>query len=656
MKDQNSYEEFILGTFDALLKDCALQYPGLAKEFNRDYKRLSSAIECHGIRFALDIMPAYRKHFDKCLDKQRLTATHLLHFGVGMKGGTIPRLFRGLILRVFDVNGVLRLDVDVDAVRWIRQLLGAVRKLRLASNIRDTGKVIAEFIDIDAGMRLGDLDWSSQTRFIDEDQRLPFSFVELEDLSSRQCKEASTEASIAGTNLPFGLLEKVQQVADFLTSQLGLFDPLDWRPKHGPGAVADHKFGAYKYAFDHWPARLESVFPYADFAVANYGCVDTTARDETLDLFYREYPARLCAVPKTLSTPRLIAAEPTYNQWCQQIVRDYLYTRVQTSTICGFIDFRRQDLNGALALKASHDAGHATIDLSSASDRISCWHVERLFRCSPSLLRALWASRSEWLEQKICRVSPRRVRLRKFSTMGNATTFPVQSLFFLALALGSVLHTRNLPVSARVMRSLGRGTVRVFGDDIVVPRDSSGCLMGLIQALELRVNPAKTFTEGNFRESCGTDAFMGHVVTSVSIMDIPKRARPESIVSSVDVHNNLCEKGLVCTADYIRQTAGPLVHNKIREVEHGSGYFGWSSLYGYATAGLKTRHSKSLHRPEVKCLRLTTKDSRLPAEGNAGLLQYFVEAPSEVTSAVSTLGYLDQRPKVKLSLGWVSLH
>lgn len=655
MKDQNSYEEFILGVFDALLKDCASQYPGLTKEFNRDYKRLSSAIECHGIRFALDVMPAFRKHFDKCLDQQRLTPTHLLHFGVGLKGGTIPRLFRGLILRVFDINGVLRLDVDVEAVRWIRQLLGAVRKLRLASNIRDTGKTVMEFIDIDTGMREGDLDWYSQTRFIDGDDRLPLSFTDLREDSIRRSNVDPHGSTIAGSNLPFGLLEKVQQVADFLTSQLGLFDPLEWRSKHGPGAVADHKFGAYKYAFDHWPARLEAVFPYADFAVANYGCVDTSARDETLDLFYRESPARLCAVPKTLSTPRLVAVEPTYNQWCQQIVRDYLYTRVQTSTIRGFIDFRRQDLNGTLALKASHDAEHATIDLSSASDRISCWHVERLFRCSPPLLRALWSSRTGWLEQKVCRVSPGRMRLRKYSTMGNATTFPVQSLFFLSLALGSVLHTRNLPVNGRMMRSFGRGTVRVFGDDIVVPKDSAGCLMELIQALELKVNAAKSFTEGNFRESCGTDAFKGHVVTSVSIMDVPKRASPGSIVSSVDVHNNLCEKGMVHTADFIRQTAGPLVYNKIREVEHGSGLFGWSSLFGYATTGLKVRHSKTLHRAEVQCLRVKPLITRLPAEESAGLLQFFTEAPSKVTSAVSTLGYLSQRPKVKLSLGWVSL-
>ena len=110
MEDQKSYEEFVLGLLRALLTDCSLAYPELTKEFDRDFSRISSAIEQHGLWFALEIMPSFRKHFDECLSKERLIPSRFLHFGVDKTGGVIPRLFRGLILRVFDRSGALRHD------------------------------------------------------------------------------------------------------------------------------------------------------------------------------------------------------------------------------------------------------------------------------------------------------------------------------------------------------------------------------------------------------------------------------------------------------------------------------------------------------------------------------------------------------------------
>ena len=658
MPNQNSYGEFILGVYQAQLVDCAQHYPELTKEFKRDFVRLSSAVKCHGIRFALETMPAFRKHFDKCLEKRRLTSSGLLQFGVTHKGGTIPRLFRGLILRVFDRNGALRDDLDVDAVRLIRQLLGVVRKLRMASSIRDTGKTVQEFYQIDQSIRSSSLNWEDDQAFDQGVANNETSFTDAQRSVDRDqmalpgiCPE-----KLDGSTVDYRLLHTVQQVADWMCSKLGSFDPWLWKPRHGPGAVSDFGFGSYKYDFQTWPERLERIFPYADFAHANYASVKPiSVQEATLHGFYHDKPARLCAVPKTLSTPRLIASESTCLQWTQQIIRDFLYNQVSSTCLSSFIDFGRQDKNGALALEASMDGSHATIDLSNASDRISCWHVERLFRRSPSLLRAVQSTRSVWVEQEICRFSPRYHYLRKYSTMGNATTFPVQSLFFLCLALGSVLHTRGLKVSDRIMRRIAGDQVRVFGDDIIIPDDCSGLMVELLQHLELKVNVRKTFTEGNFRESCGVDAFNGHNVTTVNILEVPRRAGPGSIVSSVDVHHNLCDRGFVATATFIQKTASRLVSNKIRFVKHGSGLFGWSSLYGGDNAHLPVRHSRTLHKAEIKCLKLRVTDPRLPAKESAGLLQYFTEAPRVVASAVSTLGYLSRRPKCGITLGWVPL-
>jgi len=650
LDDLKSYAEFVLGVYRALLVDCARHYPECAKEFDRDYKRLSSAIEQHGIRFALDTMPSFRKHLDKCLQEERLIPSHLINFGC-LKGEAIPRLFRGLTLRVFDRSGTLRHDPDLKAVSLLRQLLGVVRKLELASSRKDTGNSVRAFFREDEEVNHGSLDWRSHDSFRAE------SAVELAFGDSTDQVDAEQPGFFPVTDSPPVHPEharKIQQVADLISCLLGVFDPHEWRPKHGPGAVSDERFGSYKYDFKTWPERLESVFPYADFAFANYAQVPLIPYGSRLHRqLQKEFPAKLCAVPKTLSKPRLIASEPTSHQWCQQIVKDYFYRRVKHTILSRFISFDDQEPNGQLALQASIAGTHATIDLSSASDRVSCWHVERLFRRLPCLLRALQSSRTVWIAQDICRYSPRYHYLRKYSTMGNATTFPVQSLFFLSLALGTLAYVRGRNVNLKLLRDLGKWQVRVFGDDIIVPEDCSRAMIGCLEALNLRVNHNKTFLKGNFRESCGVDAFRGYDVTSVSILSKPSTASPGSIVSSVDVHHNLAEAGLFETAAYIRRTAEPIVRHKVRTVAHRSGLFGWSDL-DPGRPPERVRWNSSLHIPEVYALRTRVREDRLPAEESYGLLQFFTEASEKVTSAVSTLGYLARRPRAGLALGWVS--
>lgn len=654
MECRNSHEEFVLGVLDALLVDCASYYPGLTREFHRDSLRLHSALDCHGLRFFLDTMPAFRKHFDRCLAEERLTQSHLFHFGSGKKGGTIPRLFRGLILRVFESSGSLRTDPDANAIRLIRQLLGAVRKLEMQCSPLDTGNTVKEFFQIDMEVCHGDLIWSSSTDFEARGaSSLSFTDRGVASLPLKSGQQLTLFPTPSSPHL-IEVLHTVQRVADLLSAHLGVFNPLEWKPKHGPGAVADQRFGSYKYDFKAWPDRLERVFPYADFAVANYAQVDLVPRVEAEGGgFYKEFPAQLCAVPKTIKVPRLIATEPTYLQWCQQSVKDYFYTRVGETLAGLFIDFRRQELNGSLAKSASQGSTHATIDLSSASDRISCWHVERLFRRLPSLLDALQATRSVWIEQDLCRYSPRYTILRKYSTMGNATTFPVQSLFFCSIALGCLLYSRKLPVTERSLRLLGKRQVRVFGDDIIVPADCSGLVVEVLSTLGLKVNANKTFLTGRFRESCGVDAYAGHDVTSVNILKHPQRSSPGSIVSSVDVHHNLLDGGYAATAHYLQKTVSRLVQDKIRFVRHGSGLFGWSDLCGTYPTRTRTRWNGTLQRLEVQCYRQRSVETRHPAEEHYGLLQFFTEAANEVTSAVSTLGYLGRRPQVKVNLGWV---
>ncbi len=656
MKDMESYVEYLRGLYVALFNDCATQYPTLTKEFNRDLIRLSSAIKSHGIKFICDVMPSWRKHFDRCLANERLTHARIPHFGTWKRGGVHPRFLRGLTLRVFDLNGDLKPDADLQAVRLIRQLLGVGRRFRVASGPKACSDAVREFVRTDLSVRKGDLNWYSDQNF-DDDAARHLSFVDLLDETEL---ERYSQLELGEPKVPRPSeehLECIQRVADHISASLGLFDPVDAKFQHGPGAVSDRKFGTHKYAFTNWPDRLNSTFPMADVAVANYADWVESSLFKSDDAGVRkEFPAKLIAVPKTVKTPRLIAAEPTSLQWCQQGIRSFLYKAIDDSSFTSFVDFRRQERNGELALVASRTGLHCTIDLSSASDRISCWHVERLFRRSPALLDALRASRSLYIEQEICRKTPQFHILRKYSTMGNATTFPVQSLFFLAIVLGSVLFVRNRGyVSYRDIEALGDREVLVYGDDIIVPKDCVAATIDALTALGLRVNPDKTFTEGNFRESCGVDAFRGEDVTTVSVLSEPNRAKPGSIVSSVDVHNNLCERGYFWTAAYVRRTVELMGRYQIPSVRHGSGSFGWYPNYTSIDHGLPTRINADYQVRETRCHHLSVKTKKSPSVENAATLQFFTEAADEVTSSKSSLYYNVQRAQPSLRLGWVSL-
>jgi hypothetical protein len=580
--------------------------------------------------------------------------------GSWKRGGMIPKLFRGLILRVFDLDGTLKPTPDPHAIFLIRQLLGAVRKLRVDCGLKARIAAVREFSKVDQEVRLGSSLWDGLDE-VDAEQLGQLSLTE-------DCPTlaASAQGSLPGfeaSYLPYGHAKSIQQVADFISACLGPFSPSDARFKHGPGAVSDRKFSASKYAFDNWPDRLDKVFPMADFAVANYGLwLDSSLYKSSDWKTRKEFPAKLMAVPKTIKTPRLIAAEPTSLQWCQQSIRDFLYTRVRRSCIGAFVDFCRQDANGSLALEASHTKGHGTIDLSSASDRISCWLVERLFRRNPSLIDALRATRSLYVEQEICRDLPRHLRLRKFSTMGNAVTFPVQSLVFLSVCLGSLFYVRGLTVSARALEALGCDTVRVFGDDLIVPEDCAGATIDALHALGLRVNPDKTFLEGNFRESCGVDAYDGKNVTTISILDAPMKAKPGTVVSSVDVHNNLCSGGMYRTAAFIQKTVERLgQYNTIRDVAHGSGSFGWFPNYLNRRPKLSHRVDKDRMVRQVRCLTVCVRQRKHPPKEGSSLLQYFTEGVKVVDLlksklvSESHLGNPRERAKSSLKLRWVDV-
>jgi hypothetical protein len=649
MPNHESCEVYVSGLYASMLSDIVAHMPDLHTDCERDYKRLLFAIEQHGIRFALETLPTFCKHFEKCLENGRLSKSGLTHFGPYRHDVVIPRLFRGLLQRVFDRYGVLRSDPDHNCIRYVRQLCLAVKRYRVSCPETSTWKQVDEFYRTDCAMDPGSQLW---------DLDHPSTYVRLagDSLSSIGAESSGRLPEGTHPTLPVDVYRTVQSVADVIMEELGGFDPNEWDARHGPGVVSDQR-DRFKYRFPNWSDRLEDIFPMADFAYANYGhWVDDlqSERPSSAIASTGEPVSRLLAVPKNFAGPRLIASEPTSHQWCQQIIRDFLTSRVGQTSIGFSVNFRSQSPNQELAREASHSLSHSTIDLSSASDRISCRLVENIFRRNPSLLAAFAACRTRWIWQDIDRNSPGLYKLRKFSTMGSAVTFPVQTYLFSIISVGCLLHHWGRPPTRYWIRKASR-EVRVFGDDIIVPINVHTCVTDLLTLLGLKVNPNKTFWTGKFRESCGYEGYDGHDVTKVSFMSTPSSSKPESILSAVDSHSNLMEMGLLHAADFVRRTVDRFRGYIIPEVPFGSGFFGWQ-VYGPPNhQSLRKKWDEATQRLLYYVSQPHSRGTRTPVEDNASLLQYFTEVHSTPISREIRIGRPMMQVSLSLKRGWAPI-
>lgn len=357
--------------------------------------------------------------------------------------------------------------------------------------------------------------------------------------------------------------------------------------------------------------------------------------------------ARLLAVPKSYKAPRLIAAEPSEHQWCQQNAKHYFSDRTGATLLGRFVRFRDQTLNQRLCVQGSRDGSLATLDLSEASDRMTPHVVGQFFRSNPNLLRSLRATRTRGIIQKISRKTETILELRKFSTMGSACTFPVQSLVFLGLAISSVLTHRRLRPTVKNIRRL-EGEVAVFGDDIIVPSDCRELLVNLLEVCYFKVNVSKSFWTGKFRESCGIDSFDGNTVTPVYWKQAYKRSKPESLASVVECSNNFYKKWLLNTAAYLAST----VPADLPQVHLTSGVFGLKTRFRPRNARHKTRVNRDLQRVEIFVRSIKASQVRSPTNDETALLQYFTERPSPFDEWKHGVA---QRPRVKTRKAWVPL-
>ncbi len=623
--------------YAALFNDIAAWDGNLRKELDVDYQRLVRSVNTRGISFIMIEMPEAGKILDRSLSSGRISSIDLpVTFGKVVDNGA-REFLSCLFEKIFDGSGYLYPSVDPTSVFFLRQVLYLAKKVRKECNNATILAEVEEFVRIDSRLRSPSLGWISDDLCCTN-----------QHLSFEQAHNRSPDLFGFDTpRVPSPLLKRLDEVCGIVFSQ---FPELDWReivPKHGPGAVADARTGTDKYRFPNWPKKLEEQFPYAYFAQHRENLSDDEERTYSLN----EPPARLLAVPKTLKSPRLIASEPIAHQYLQQglmrWIRKHLPLPLRTC-----IDFKSQLPSRQLCLTASRDGILATVDLSSASDRLSCWTVERALRVNPPLLRALHACRTRWLVNATGSGERFFIKLKKFAAQGAAITFPVQSMIYACMAIAALSYEYGSRLNRASVLKLSR-EVRVFGDDIIMPSCAVSSLVLLMSHCDLKVNASKTHYKGHFRESCGMDAFHGEDVTPLYLGALGLGKRAEDLVSWVDICNNAHFKGLFCLADAMVRKI-PLRLTRLIPVVGPNVDLGILSLQSFLPAqpSGKFRFHNELQRYELLGLSARSKAVKRSRENYQNLLQFFLEEPSQ--EILWSSGYL-VRTRLHISKRWVPI-
>lgn len=686
----------LLQVVRGLLRDAQVAYPALEDGLSKDFDRLALYCQTRGIGFFTLDLPHLESLLLQGLEVGRLALDGPLSQRVS-KEIHVPRLYAGLWLRVFDRQANLKQDADVTALAFLRQLLVVGKKLELGCSYDRLTAVVGAYHDIEHKLRRPNLGWEYDSLGLDdtrtddcfsdhqlgglfplsdspvpgEEEEKEVDYVTeasegkrlvLSTLGLAQAAEVSYENPAEGLALFGGqgsidgrrrkkdvvLLNQIQRVADLIVGSFETFDPILYSEnleregrgtgfKHGPGAVAERRKNWEKSQFPNWPAKLQTVFPFEL-------CGRTAGSDGDTPPNH-EVASRLIAVPKTTKGPRLIAAEPTAHQWCQQAVLSFLFNQCRRSFGTDFIDFKDQQKSGDMVLEASKSRQLATVDLSDASDRLTCWTVERIFRSSPSILLALHAARTRYIRDDISEY-PSFLSLRKFASQGTAVTFPVMSITMLCIAIGASLSG---PVTWSAIGQL-RNQVRVFGDDIILPVHGYARLARAMELLQLKINVAKSYTDSYFRESCGTDGYKGYDVTPTKPRTLVADS-PASCQAVVDTTNNLFNKGYWHAASACFDLLPLRIQRRLRVVgRNDTGFRGVTSFCGSDESHLRRRWNSRLHRYEVETWTTYNVAQGHRRDGFSALLDFFASKhSSEQARTVSE--YADIR-KTRSGLRW----
>lgn len=495
MDTRNSQLEFYLDLAVSTITQDPLGLSS-AKNLAMDTRTVRTRVSSEGLSFLTRTLPKLGRALDEALESGVLHPPR--EFKLEHRGVSRPAFMQAYFRTIFNEDGHLLDSPSPEAIKHLRQVMFEFYKLELPFARAQSDAVIANFVAVEAEFE----DW----------------------------------------NVP---ISDITDVASWVVSDvLEGFDPMDIKPRHGPGAVATGERLDRKWRFSRYYHDLHQTYPFSKYMRTNF--------DHTLDSWdemdslqrHQSGTAKVVLVPKDSRGPRLISCEPLEYQWVQQGLGRSIMSWLENQPLtAGQINFSSQGINRELALKSSVDRSYATIDLKDASDRVSLDLVRVLFANRIDILRCLEATRTTATRLPNGRILP----LKKFAPMGSACCFPVEALCFWAVIVAARALAERLTIEQAAASTF------VYGDDIIVPTDSVEVVTQALEQVGLKVNLSKSCVKGYFRESCGMDAYNGVDVTPTRIRTLwsDQPSDGAAYVSYISYANSLFAKGYYRAFEYL---------------------------------------------------------------------------------------------------------
>lgn len=576
----------------------------------RDLQTIQTRTASEGLSFLTITLPNFCKDFENCLD-QKVVSKH--HFCGFRRRGGLPVFLQGFLSLIFcPISGKLLHNPSIDAILCVRQICLAFKKYSSPCTKYRVKRAIEDYVITDIGVALFE-------------GMLPDHRLE--------------EFQAAFVYLFQPILNRIERDLRRTNGTIIV-------PKHGPGTTADGTISNAKFDNRLWTARLQSVLDYKDFIIPN----DSFLNPELQVFQYQpgsEPPVRVVTVPKTLKTPRIIAIEPVHMQYVQQGLLEILVPALESTKLFNALGFSDQSENQNRARLGSSSGTLATIDLSEASDRVSNLLVKSAFSAWPYLSDIIQACRSTHADVPGFGIQP----ISKFASMGSALCFPIEAMVFLTVTFLGWQAQHNLPWRGKTRQSF-LSSVRIYGDDIIIPVDSVESVVQELSNFNLKVNQHKSFWTGKFRESCGGDFYDGVSVKPVYIKSIiPTSLRHvDETIHTVATRNLLYKAGFWRTCQYIDSMIERFAPFPI--VSESSPCIGRESFL----PPVGERICPTLHRPLVRAIVRRSLKPLSPITGTGALMKFFLKRGSKPIFSKDHLNR-DGRPRIAaLHLRWSSCH
>lgn len=423
---------------------------------------------------------------------------------------------------------------------------------------------------------------------------------------------------------------------------------------HGPGAVAGGETGKRKWDFDAFEALDTQIYSlYSKHYLDEQHLSSYRVYDKQFPCSrkpYADLKARLAVVPKDFRGHRLICIEPKELQFAQQGIMRVLYERIESHWLTRYaISFRDQ----MKSQKLSRRMDFATIDLKDASDTISLGIARLLF--PKRFFELVTRYRSQSVELPDGRI----VESRILATMGNALCFPLETLVFWSLSLATMMWEKeqqiNKTLSAYDYNHTKRwNQLRVFGDDIIVPRNFAPQVIRTLEDCGFVVNTQKTCVDGLVREACGSWFYNQSDVRIVRFKTAQLHGTREhaAILEQCRALNSLgMTKTAVALLEYIERIAPvPYGFNGLPlRAQNGIGLRNRDGFQPSRVNGLSGkfyRWNKDLQRLEFRMPTLAMPNRFRDLTGNDGLYAYF--------TGQATKPLVQGHPSVKWT--WVAIN